>query len=118
MTLYADKRKSKRLPFRHTVKYGQIHPPSRVSFVTDLSEGGIYIKTITVFLPRTKVYMAISVERVNYEVEGIVTWAKKVPPQIIHQVKGGMGIRFTSTNKELLEVYNNKLQVTAYAEPL
>jgi len=112
-----DKRQSRRLPFSHSARFGQKNPPGRISFVTDLSEGGVCLKTNTVFLPGTRVYLSITIDEVNYEAEGMVAWAEKAPPGIIHQVKGEMGIKFTQVNEGLLEVYNNRLQVSIYVKP-
>ncbi len=112
-----DNRQSKRLPFNHSAKFGQKNPPGRISFVTDLSEGGVCLKTNTVFQPGTKVYLSITVDGLSYEAEGVVAWAEKAPPALQHQVKGGMGIKFTDVDHALLEVYNGKLQISAHVEP-
>ncbi len=112
-----DKRQSKRLPFSHSAKFGHKNPPGRISFVTDLSEGGVCLKTNTVFLPGTRVYLAITIDGTNYEAEGVVAWAEKAPPSIMHQVKGGMGVKFTRVDEGLIAVYSNKLQVSIYVKP-
>ena len=117
MALHADKRQSKRLPFNHDAKIGKKNQPGRISFITDISDGGICLKTNTVFAPGTMVYILITIDGVSYEVEGIVAWGNNAPPALAHQVKGSMGIRFTEINKELLALYNDKLLATVYIEP-
>jgi Tfp pilus assembly protein PilZ len=113
-----NQRWSQRLPLRHNTKFGQQNPPGRISFITDLSEGGVCLKTNTVFSPGTKVYLDIAIESINYEAEGVVAWAEKAPPEIMHQIKGSMGIKFTKVDKELMEVYMNQLQqINIYVDP-
>lgn len=99
---------SKRVPFRYTVFYGPTNPPEHTSFVTDISETGICIKTNTVYKPGTKLYLVIETPTKSYEAEGIVAWARKAPQRMIHIVKNGMGIKFTRVEKELIELYKEK----------
>ena len=113
----ADKRASKRVPFRHTVEYGQHIPPDKISIVTDLSDGGVCIQTNTVYKPGTRVYIAIRIGKEVYAAEGIVAWAKKAPRALAYHVKSGMGISFTRVEEALLEAYDKKLEVTAYVNP-
>lgn len=112
-----DQRQSRRLPLSNSAKFGQKNQPGRISFVTDLSEGGVCLKTNTVFPPGTKVYVSITIDGLEYKAEGIVAWAEKAPPAIMHQVKGGMGVKFTDVDQRLLEVYNSKLQISACVNP-
>jgi len=117
MDLNADKRQSKRLPLNYNARIGKKNKPGRISFITDISEGGVCLKTNTVFAPGTEVCLVITIEKISYEIEGVVAWGNKVPPAIAHQVKGSMGIRFTEVNKELLDLYNEKLLISVYVEP-
>ena len=104
----AEVKRSKRVAFRNTVYYGPKNPPEHVSFITDLSETGLCIQTNRVFQPGTKLYMIIEVASRRFEAEGVVVWAKKVPPNLIQLVKNGMGIRFTRVDGDLMDVYNKK----------
>jgi Tfp pilus assembly protein PilZ len=114
----SESRWSQRVPFRHDAKIGHENPPGRISFITDISEGGVCLKTNTAFSPGTKVYLAIAIESTSYEAEGVVVWAEKAPPELTHQIRGGMGIKFTRIDKGLIDVYNNTLeQVNIHVEP-
>ncbi len=101
--------RSKRVPFRVLVKYGNEKPPVHSSFVTDFSESGIKIQTNKVFKPGTVIYMTIKDGETVHECEGVVTWAKRVPPGMERVVKCGMGIRFSSIPQGLLDSYSRKI---------
>jgi Tfp pilus assembly protein PilZ len=107
----SDKRDSRRIPFRFIVKYGLTQPPEHTAFLTDLSDSGICIKTRTVFKPGTTLYMSIENAGTCHECEGVVEWAKKVPPSLARVRKSGMGIRFTQACPELIAYYKEKTAV-------
>ena len=101
--------RNKRVPFRVIVRYGPERPPKFNSFITDFSDTGVYLKTNRVFKPGTNLLMTIEVEGVSYDCEGIVSWSKKVPRGMERFSKSGMGIRFSTLPKELLDIYVEKL---------
>lgn len=75
------------------MKYG-VDGPTRIGFTEDISEEGFFIKSAIVQRPGT----ILQVELVTPEgeticLEGRIRWAKKVPPNLLHRVKGGMGIK-------------------------
>ena len=109
----AKDRISKRVAFRNTVYYGPTDPPEHISFITDLSETGLCIQTNRVFTPGTKIYLVIETSGRRFRAEGVVIWAKKVPPNFIQLVKNGMGIKFTRVDKELLDAYRKKTPETS-----
>ncbi|MBI5599343.1 MAG: PilZ domain-containing protein [Deltaproteobacteria bacterium] len=104
-------RVSKRVAFRNVVKYGTQKPPEFVSFITDLSDTGVCIKTNKVFTPGTRLYMVIELGGSVFNAEGTVVWAKKAPPGLVRHVKTGMGIRFTHADEGLLRLYHEKKEV-------
>jgi len=91
------------------VKYGPTEKREHTSFLTDMSDTGLCIKTNTVYRPGTKIFMSVEVEDKEYPAEGIVMWAKIVPPQLVRVTKNGMGIQFTFVDMELLEYYYARL---------
>ena len=104
----AEKRSSKRIPFRVMLGYGPKDPPSNRSFATDLSDTGVCIKTNRVFKPGVELHMNFEVKKKAYKAYGIIMWAKVVPPRLVRMVKNGMGIRFIYMDPGLLEEYNEK----------
>lgn len=91
-----DARDMKRLRKRLTMKFG-IETPSRVAFTEDISLQGICIKTAMVCPPGSRLKIELSLPDGNVtRMAGVVMWAKKVPPNMVHLVKKcGMGIRIT-----------------------
>src|SRR3990170_4092410 len=104
-----NKRISKRVIFRSVVKYGPTTPPEHTSFVVDLSDTGVCIRTNKVFKPGTKLHLNFELnEKTVYRAAGIVQWAKVAPGGLSRIVKTGMGIRFTHMEKGLLTLYHEK----------
>jgi Tfp pilus assembly protein PilZ len=103
-----EKRANKRVPFRNIVRYGLENPPVKISYVTDLSETGLFIKTCKVYRPDTKLYLTVEVNGKLHNGEGVVTWAKKVPQNLMKIIKGGMGIRFTRIDETLKNLCRDK----------
>ncbi len=103
-----EKRANKRVTFRNVVRYGLENPPVKISYVTDLSDTGLFIKTCKIYRPDTKLYLTIEVNGKPHKGEGVVTWAKKVPKNLMRIIKGGMGIRFTRIDKTLKDLCRDK----------
>ncbi|HZX35181.1 MAG TPA: PilZ domain-containing protein [Thermodesulfobacteriota bacterium] len=104
-----NKRISKRVPFRSIVKYGPFPPPEHTSFVVDLSDTGVGIRTNKVFKPGTELHMNFELdEKTTCHAVGIVQWAKTAPGGLTMLVKAGMGVRFTRMEEGLLAVYKEK----------
>ncbi len=101
--------RSKRVPFRFIVRYGTSKPLAFMSYVADMSDTGVYLKTNRVFNPGTHVYMTIEVYEDSYDCEGTVRWAKRVPPGLERITRCGMGIEFNNVPQELLDIYKNKI---------
>ena len=88
----------KRTPVRHkkrlSIHFG-IDEANRVAFTEDISMTGMFIKTLNVCPPNTKIKIEFSPDDTNrVELEARVMWAKKVPQNLFHLVKkSGMGVR-------------------------
>ncbi len=102
--------RKKRVPFRVLVRYGPEDPPKFNSFITDFSDTGVYLKANRVFSPGTNLFMTVEVDGNKFNCEGVVSWSKKVPRGMERTAKSGMGIRFSSIPKELLDIYTERLQ--------
>lgn len=87
-----------RAPFRHkkriSVMFG-VDEPCRVAFTEDVSAQGLFIKSMNVCPPNTKVKVQFLLEdKHKVLLEARVMWAKKVPQNLFHLVKkSGMGLR-------------------------
>ncbi len=83
------KRNRKRLPLRFGVEEA-----SRIGFTDDLSETGLFIKSAIVQNPNTILMIELTPPGGELVVlTGRVMWAKKIPPNLLRRLKGGMGIR-------------------------
>jgi len=81
---------------RLTVRFG-IGETNRVAFTEDVSLTGMFIKTLNICPPNTKILLEFEVANNMVTLEARVMWAKKVPQNLFHLVKkSGMGIRFLS----------------------
>jgi hypothetical protein len=89
-----EKRIIRRLKKRLTIRFG-IDDVSRVAFSEDLSATGMFIRTATVCPPNSRIGIEFTVDGHLVQVDARVMWAKKVPQNLFHLVKGsGMGVRF------------------------
>jgi len=91
----AEKRAIKRRFRRLNAVFGESEPVYH-GFTIDISEAGIFLKSNKVFPPRTVLNVELSLpDNVVVIFQGMVIWAKLVPPHLVHVVKkaGGMGIR-------------------------
>ncbi len=88
-----DKRHTARFRKRLSLKFG-IDDTSKIGFTEDISDTGIFIRTATPIAPNT--ILTVEIRTVADEVvrlKGRIMWAKKVPQNMMHRIKGGMGLR-------------------------
>jgi len=94
----AENRNQPRHRKRIQVKYG-VEAPSRVGFTEDISDEGFFIKSAIVLRPGTILQVELRTpDGEVISIEGRIRWAKKVPPNLLHRVKGGMGIKIRRFN--------------------
>jgi hypothetical protein len=91
----ADKRDIRRVKQRITIYFG-LDDVDRVAFTEDISMTGMFIKTANIAPINSTIKIQITLPDGSIvQLEGKVTWAKKVPQNLFHLVKkSGMGIRF------------------------
>lgn len=83
----------KRLKKRLTVRFGQ-GTADKVAFTEDMSPAGIFLKTAQIIQPGRPVNVLFELDQETVHLEGMVAWAKKVPPTMLRVArKCGMGIR-------------------------
>ena len=104
-----DKRKDSRYRKRLTLKFG-IEDTSKFGFTEDISDTGIFIRSTSPLPPNS--ILTVEIKTLKNDIvrlRGRVMWAKKVPQNMMHRIKGGMGLLIT----EILEgedVYNRLCQ--------
>jgi Tfp pilus assembly protein PilZ len=108
----------RRISFITTVRFGPGNPPGHTSYITDFSDQGTHVKTNRVYRPGTKLNLIIVTPDKNYAIEGIVIWAKAVPLMVTPFVKHGMGIKFKHANRDLSNLYQEKLKEVFNSPPI
>lgn len=89
----------KRVVYRHrrrlTLKFGT-DEPIRVAFTEDVSPDGMFIKTVNTCPPKSQIRIELNAPgNTLVKLEGVVMWSRKIPSNMIHLAKGGMGVRIT-----------------------
>ncbi len=105
-----DKRHSKRIGFQAAVLFGLEKPPCHWAYITNISDTGIFIKTNLVFKAGKKLYVTVKDDKGDYEMEGMVMRAKKIPPAFAREGKSGMGVELIRYDEDLLALYREKLE--------
>lgn len=90
-----DKRKDSRHRKRLTLKFG-IEDTSKFGFTEDISDTGIFIRSTSPLPPNS--ILTVEIKTLKNDIirlKGRVMWAKKVPQNMMHRIKGGMGLLIT-----------------------
>lgn len=90
-----DKRRTTRFRKRLSLRFG-IDETSKIGFTEDISDTGIFIRSAAPLGPNN--ILTIEIRTLKGEtilLKGRVMWAKKVPQNMMHRIKGGMGVRIT-----------------------
>jgi len=91
----AENRYKKRHRKRISVNFG-LDRVEKFGFTDDINHGGLFIRTAVVVKPGVTIRVEIKQPGGLIALIGEVRWAKKVPPNVIHKMKGGMGIQIKS----------------------
>ena len=91
----AENRYKKRHRKRISVNFG-IERVEKFGFTDDINHGGLFIRSAVVVKPGVTIRVEIKQPQGLIAFLGEVRWAKKVPPNIIHKMKGGMGVQIKS----------------------
>jgi hypothetical protein len=82
------KRQRKRIPLR----YG-IDAPSKIAFTDDITHEGLFIRTALATKPGTRLIVEMTPPDGTILLLAEVRWTKKVPSQMLHKLKGGVGLK-------------------------
>lgn len=90
----ADKRALQRVRKRLPLRFGNAEPV-RLAFTEDISRRGLFIKTVNLYPPGTKIVVDVQLPGEKLvRISGSIRWTKKVPANMIHKVnKCGMGVK-------------------------
>lgn len=92
----AEKRDTTRHRKRLKVRYGDETKMS-IGFTEDVSDEGIFIRTVLTSTPKRIVQIELeTAEDEKVTLSGQVRWIKRIPPNMAHKLKGGMGVKISS----------------------
>lgn len=90
-----ENRYKKRHRKRISLNFG-IDKVEKFGFTDDINHGGLFIRSSVVAKPGVTIKVEIKQPQGLIAFLGEVRWAKKVPPNVIHKMKGGMGVQIKS----------------------
>lgn len=90
-----EDRFKKRHRKRIAVNFG-IDKSEKFGFTDDLNHYGLFIRSAVVFKPGVEVRVEIKHPQGLIALIGEVKWGKKVPPNFLNILKGGMGVQIKS----------------------
>jgi len=88
----AEKRIKKRHRKRYAVSFSIDACDKKRGFTDDLNQGGLFIRSAVIVPPGVRVRVEIDHPDGPIVLSGLVRWAKSVPANFIHKMKGGMGL--------------------------
>ena len=88
----AEDRYKKRHRKRISVNFG-IENVAKFGFTDDINHDGLFIRSAVVVKPGVKIKVEIKQPQGLIALIAEVRWAKKVPPNVLHKLKGGMGVQ-------------------------
>ena len=88
-----EKRGRQRKKTRLSVRFGA-ERPEKLGFITDVSTGGVYISTNTVFPQGSVVHLQVQLPGgEKLLLQGRVMRARRVASSLVMMMSGGMGVR-------------------------
>lgn len=91
----AESRYKKRHRKRISLNFG-ISKAEKFGFTDDINHDGLFIRSSVCAKPGVTIKVEINHESGLIALLGEVRWAKKVPANILHKLKGGMGVQIIS----------------------
>jgi len=93
-----EKRDNRRKRIRVTLS---AEPGSIRAFTGDLSYNGLFVVSAKVLPPGTRIRLQVHTKEGVALGVGVVRWARRVPMEVMRDIKGGMGVEFTWISAEL-----------------
>ncbi len=87
----ANKRLKKRHRKRMPLRFG-IDRPVKIGYTDDVHHDGLFIRSAVVARPGVKLLVEMELPEGMVALIGEVRWTKKVPSNMAHKMKAGMGV--------------------------
>jgi Tfp pilus assembly protein PilZ len=91
---------------RLRVRFG-IEKPERSAFTMNVSQTGAFIHTNQVYPPGKTIKVEFNFPDRSISVHAHVVWAKRVPREMAHLLRCGMGVRFINPGPEWVELFDS-----------
>lgn len=91
----AESRDNKRHRKRISLNFG-IEKAEKVGFTDDINHGGFFIRSAITARPGVTLKVEIKHPQGLIAMLAEVRWAKKIPANVLHKLKGGMGVQIKS----------------------
>jgi hypothetical protein len=91
----AESRFKKRHRKRISINFG-IDKVEKIGFTDDLNHGGLFIRSSATIKPGGTIRVEIKQAEGLIALLGEVRWTKRVPLNVLHSMKGGMGVQIKS----------------------
>lgn len=91
----AEDRYKKRHRKRISINFG-IEKVEKFGFTDDINHDGLFIRSAVVVKPGVTINVEFKQPQGLIALTGEVKWARKVPQNVLHKLKGGMGVQIKS----------------------
>jgi hypothetical protein len=91
----AERRRHARARKRFAVRFGP-GDLAHSGYTQDVSESGIYLLANMLYPPNTVLVLQVEYPEKTLTLRGIVRWSKDLPPAFRRNLRGGMGVEFTT----------------------
>jgi hypothetical protein len=91
----AESRYKKRHRKRISLNFG-ISKADKFGFTDDINHDGLFIRSSVCAKPGVTIKVEIKQEGGLIALLAEVRWSKKIPPNVLHKLKGGMGVQIIS----------------------
>ncbi len=103
-----ERRRARRRRVRLRVR---VEPGSILSSTGDVGPGGVFIYAARLHRPGTRVHLTVHLpDGRTARAEGVVRWAKRVPPGLLAMARGGMGVALESMDPVLAQYLEELLE--------
>lgn len=79
----------------------RMEPGALTAITEDVSSTGLFLRSARVFQAGTPVELTIFLPDGSVEANGVIRWARRVPVQLVRDIRGGMGIELSHAPTEL-----------------
>jgi hypothetical protein len=91
----AERRRHSRSRKRYAVRFGP-GDLAHSGYTQDISESGLYLLANVTYPPNSVLVMQIEYPEKTITLRGIVRWSKDLPPAFRRNMRGGMGVEFST----------------------